>query len=140
MSHHGVNLDRAGPVNDNAAALKKRATQGDKKQKGGIAHGAGQGVPHQGKPSHQPVATSMLGSLHVLDLAHHHRADVNRGVEGIIRTTTTGPEVRHRLLSGILDLHDDKGRHSDGPLHSVSGHDATARNAGMRPIPGSPYH
>lgn len=133
-----VNLDRAGPVNDNAAALKKRATQGGKKH-GGVAHGAGQGVPHQGKPSHQPVATSMPGHAHILDLAHHHKADVNRGVAGIIRSTTTGPEVRGRLLSGILDLH-DKGRKADGPLHAVSGHDATARNAGYRPIPGSPFH
>jgi hypothetical protein len=135
-----VNLDRAGPVNDNAAALKKRASQHSGKSKGGMAHGAGQGVPHQGKPSHQPVATSMLGSLHVLDLAHHHKHDVNHGVAGIIHSTTTGPHVRHRLLSGILDLHDGKGRKADGPVHSVTGHDATARNAGMRPIPGSPFH
>jgi hypothetical protein len=34
----------------------------------------------------------------------------------------------------------DHGRKADGPVHSVTGHDATARNAGYRPIPGSPFH
>lgn len=134
-----VNLDRAGPVNDNRAALKKRATQGDKKSKGGVAHGAGKGVPNEHKPSKGPVATSLPGALGILDLAHHQGSKMHEGVAGVIRTTTTGNEVRGKLLSGILDMA-DKGRKADGPVHSVTGHDATARNAGYRPIPGSPFH
>lgn len=131
-----VNLDRAGAVNDNAAQLRKRASQHSKK--GGVAHGAGKGVPNEHKASRQPVATSMPGQAHILDLAKEHGKDVDRGIAGIIRTTTTGPDVRHKLVSGILDMA-DQGRKADGPVHSVTGNDATARNAGMRPIPGSPY-
>jgi hypothetical protein len=133
-----VNLDRAGAVNDNAAALRKRASQGGKKH-GGMAHGAGQGVPQQGKPSHQQEATSMPGSMGILDLAHHEGHKKHAGIPGILHTTTEGPSVRHKLLSGILDLSAEHGRKPDGPVHSVTGHDATARNAGMRPIPGSPF-
>lgn len=133
-----VNLDRAGAVNDNAAALRKRASAHAGKHAGGMAHGAGKGVPMEGKASRQPVATTMPGDHHILDLAKEHGKDVDRGIPGIIRTTTTGPDVRHKLVSGILDMA-DHGRKADGPVHAVTGHDATARNAGMRPIPGSPY-
>ena len=133
-----VSLDRAGPVNDNRVGLAKRAKQGGEKKGGGIAHGAGKGVPNEGRASRQPVATSLPGELHILDLAREHGKDVNRGIEGIIRTTTTGSDIRHKLVSGILDLA-DAGRKGDGPVHAVTGHDATARNAGMRPIPGSPF-
>jgi hypothetical protein len=132
-----VNLDRAGAVNDNAAQLRKRASQHSKK--GGMAHGAGKGVPMEGKASRQPVATTMPGDHHILDLAKEHGKDVDRGIPGIIRTTTTGADIRHKLVSGILDMAEHAGRHADGPVHSVTGHDATARNAGMRPIPGSPF-
>lgn len=140
MHDHGVNLDRAGPVNDNAPALAKRAKQGEgKKSKDGVVHGAGKAVPKESVASHAPVATSMLGSMSILDLAHHIKGDMNHGIPGIIRTTTTGNEMRSRLMSGIIDLQ-DKGRKGDGPLHMVSGHDATAMNAGMRPIPGAVIH
>ena len=133
-----VNLDRAGPVNDNAAALKKRASQSGGK-KGGMAHGKGQGVPQQGKPSMAPEATSLPGSLGILDLAHHHGSKHHATIGGILNNTTTGNDLRNfKLLSGVLDLC-DHGRKGDGPLHNVSGHDATARNAGYRPIPGSPF-
>lgn len=135
-----VNLDRAGPVNDNAAALKKRASQHDAKRKGGMAHGAGKGVPKEGVPSRGPVATSLPGSLGILDLAQHHGAKHHgSSVAGILNATTTGNDMRNfKLLSGILDMA-DHGRKADGPLHSVTGNDATARNAGYRPIPGSPF-
>ena len=134
-----VNLDRAGAVNDNRDALRNRASQGAAKKGGGMAHGAGQGVPHQGKPSHQQEATSLPGHLGVLDLAHHQKGDKHMGIPGILHTTTEGSHIRQKLVSGILDLC-DHGRKADGPVHQVTGHDATARNAGMRPIPGSPYH
>lgn len=133
-----VNLDRAGPVNDNSASLRKRASQHAGKHAGGMAHGAGKGVPNEHKASRQPEATSMPGSMNILDLAHHHKGDINHGIPGIIRTTTTGADIRSKLVSGILDMA-DHGRKADGPVHSVTGHDATARNAGMRPIPGSPF-
>jgi hypothetical protein len=133
-----VSLDRAGPVNDNRVGLAKRAKQGGDKKGGGMVHGAGKGVPNEGRPSRQPEATSLPGQLGILDLAKDHGKDINRGIEGIIRTTTTGADIRHKLVSGILDMA-DHGRKADGPVHAVTGHDATARNAGMRPIPGSPY-
>ena len=136
-----INLDRAGAVNDNAAALKKRATQGGGKHKGGVAHGAGKGVPHEHQASKGPVATALPGTAHILDLAHHPGARHHgESIAGIIRTTTTGNDLRnYKLLSGILDM-SEHGRKADGPVHSVTGHDATARNAGYRPIPGSPFH
>jgi len=137
-STHGVNLDRAGAVNDNRAAVKKRATQtGGKKD--GVVHGAGKGVPKEHTPSHAPVATSMLGSHSILDLAHHMKGDKRPGIPGILHTTTTGNEIRGKLLSGIIDMH-EHGRKGDGPVHSVTGHDATAMNAGMRPLPGAVIH
>ena len=133
-----VNLDRAGPANDNAAALKKRATQKGTK-KDGVVHGAGKGVPKTNIASHGPVATSLPGSMGILDLAHHMKNDVAMGIPGIIRTTTTGNEIRGKLLSGIIDMH-EPGRKGDGPVHTVTGHDATAMNAGMRPLPGAVIH
>lgn len=132
-----VNLDRAGAVNDNRAALKNRASQGGKKASG-MAHGAGKGVPQQGRPSHQQEATSLPGHLGILDLAHHTQGDKHRGIPGILHTTSEGVHIRHKLVSGILDLC-DHGRKADGAVHQVTGHDATARNAGMRPLPGSPF-
>lgn len=138
MDSHGVNLDRAGPVNDNAASLKKRATQkGGKKD--GVVHGAGKAVPKENVASRGPVATSLPGSLGILDLAHHMKNDLKHGIPGIITTTSTGNDVRNKLLSGIIDLC-EHGRKADGPIHSVLGHDATAMNAGMRPIPGAVIH
>jgi hypothetical protein len=61
------------------------------------------------------------------------------GISGIISSTTTSPETRQRLVSGILDVCQHHGAHEQGPVHSVMGHDSTAYNSGMVHIAGSPY-
>ena len=132
-------MDRLGAVNDNRPAIEKRARQkGGKAAKDGVVHGAGKAVPKAHQASHAPVATSLPGQLGILDLAHHMKGDMSPGIPGIIRTTTTGSEIRHKLMSGIIDL-GEHGRKADGAVHMVTGHDASAQNAGMRPIPGSPF-
>jgi len=94
-------------------------------------------TPHEGKPSHSPQASSLPGSLPViLDVSRRGGAIV--GIPGIISSTTTSPETRQRLVSGILDM-SDRGSVAQGPVHTVMGHDATAYNAGMVHIRGSHY-
>jgi hypothetical protein len=62
------------------------------------------------------------------------------GVPGIISSTSTGNEVRQRLMLGVIEspagIH---GTAAEGPLHKAMGHDATAWNAGMAHIAGSPF-
>ena len=137
MSHHGVDLDRAGPVNDNRPDVIQRAHQkSGKKSKDGRVEGPGVALPRQ--QSHFPQATGLPGSLMIIENAGRGRDRVH-GIPGILSTTSLGPEQRRKLISGIIDL-SEHGRRADGPVHQVSGHDATAMNAGMRPIPGAPIH
>jgi len=84
-----------------------------------------------------PQATSMPGSMGIIhDVMKPGKGVV--GVPGIISSTTLGPEVRHRLVSGIIDS--PMGRSTDqGPVSKVAGHDATAYNAGMVHIAGSRF-
>lgn len=97
----------------------------------------GMALPNEGKPSHSPQASSLPGSLPViLDVSRRGGAIV--GIPGIISSTTTSPETRQRLVSGILDM-SDRGASAQGPVHTVMGHDATAYNAGMVHIRGSQY-
>lgn len=60
------------------------------------------------------------------------------GVPGIISSTTLGPEVRHRLVSGIIES-PMMVASADGPVHRVAGHDSTAYNEGMVHIAGSRF-
>lgn len=115
------------PVADNVAHAAPKASKGKR----------GMGVPNEGKPSHSPQASSLPGSLPVI-------LDVNRrggsivGIPGIISSTTTSPETRQRLVSGILDT-SDRGAVPQGPVHTVMGHDATAYNSGMVHLRGSHF-
>lgn len=115
------------PVQDNVAHAAPKAAKRNR----------GMDTPHEGKPSHSPQASSLPGSLPViLDVSRRGGAIV--GIPGIISSTTTSPETRQRLVSGILDM-SDRGSVAQGPVHTVMGHDATAYNAGMVHIRGSHY-
>jgi len=115
------------PVADNVAHAKPAKGSGKK----------GMAVPNEGKPSHSPQASSLPGSLPViLDVGRRGGAIV--GIPGIISSTTTSPETRQRLVSGILDM-SDRGASAQGPVHAVMGHDATAYNSGMVHIRGSHF-
>lgn len=128
-----IDLSIAGPVNDNKYLIDKR---GHSKKDSYVKHKA-MDVPKHNKPSHMPVASSLPGALSIIqDVNHGIRK--HEGIPGIISMTTTSPETRSRLLAGIIDMTHD-GHKADGPVHAVTGHDATARNAGFRPIPGSPF-
>jgi len=134
-----VDLDLAGPVNDNRATLASRDKQkGPKRSKDGYVVPKAEAMPH--RKSHVPQATSMLGSMNIINDAGGHGSGRAHGIPGIITTTSLGPEQRTRLISGIIDLADGGHHEMEGPLHSVMGHDATAMNAGMRPIPGAKIH
>jgi hypothetical protein len=60
------------------------------------------------------------------------------GVPGIISSTTLGPEVRHRLVSGIIESPMERST-DQGPVSKIAGHDATAYNAGKIHIAGSKF-
>ena len=123
---HG-DVDAARPVEQNAAAV---AALGPHPR-----HHAD--VPRRGRPGEGPQATSMPGSVSVI----HNVQKAGRGahgVPGIISSTTLGPEVRHRLMEGII-VSAMGGSYEQGPISRVAGRDATAYNAGMAHIPGSRF-
>lgn len=130
-------MDRAGPVNQNKPAVERAARQsGHEGKESGKVMGPAEGM--KGRHSRQPQATGLPGELHIIEMAGRG-SDRTHGIPGILHTTSLGPEQRHRLVDGIIDLA-AHGRVHDGPVHRVSGHDATAMNAGMRPLPGAPIH
>ena len=137
MPHHGVDFDRLGPVNDNRPAVIGRAEQASgMKSKDGRVLAAAESMPS--RMSSYPQATGLPGSLMIIENAGHggHRRE---GIPGILTTTSLEPGQRRRLMEGIIDL-SEHGRSGDGPLHYMTGHDATAHNEGMRPIPGAAVH
>jgi len=127
-----VNLNVMGPVNDNARVLSASS-------RGAAVHSKHSEVPHSGKPSHSPQATSLPGSMNIISNVMAH-SDVNRGIPGIIQTTTTSPENRQRLVSGIIESCMHGAPAPQGPVSAVMGHDATAYNMGMVHIRGAPSH
>jgi hypothetical protein len=134
-----VDLDRAGPVNDNRPAIIKRANQknGDHRGDTGYVLPKGEAMPM--RMSHYPQATGLPGELHILEHPGREKSLIH-GIPGILNMTSLGPDQRHRLADGIIDLSARKTHDMEGPVHRVTGHDATAMNAGMRPIPGAPIH
>jgi hypothetical protein len=84
-----------------------------------------------------PQATSMPGSTGIImDVMKPGKGVV--GVPGIISSTTLGPEVRQRLVSGIIESPMERST-DHGPVSKVAGHDATAYNAGMVHLAGSRF-
>ena len=119
------------PVEQNAAAVSKI----------GPTHaGRGMSVPQSGRPGEGQQATSMPGHMGVIQdvMKGSGRA---HGIPGIVNTTSLGPEVRQRLVSGIIvsAMGGHMQEKEQGPVQKVAGHDATAYNAGMRHIPGTKY-
>jgi hypothetical protein len=94
-------------------------------------------VPNAGKFDHSPQATSLPGSLPIIHNLHGRREGIH-GVPGIISSTTTSPETRQRLVSGIIDSA-VAGHAPSGPVSTVHGVDSTAYNSGMIHIRGSPF-
>lgn len=125
------NPDVHRPVNDNVSH------SGHFPAKHGKEHG-GAKIPTELKPSSFPQASSMPGSLPVIK-DPHSKTGMAHGIPGIISSTTTSPETRQRLISGVLDLSQHDGTHTQGPVHTVMGHDSTAYNQGMVHLRGSPY-
>lgn len=85
-----------------------------------------------------PPASSLPGSLGII---MHPSAGKPRpmGIPGILSSTSLGPEQRQRMVAGILTSPGMEGHAQDDAVHEVSGHDATAYNAGMVHIRGSPF-
>jgi len=127
--HQNPNVQR--PVNDNVAH------SGHEPAKHGKVRG-GMKIPTELKPSSFPQASSMPGSLPIIK-DPHAKPGMAHGLPGIISSTTTSPETRQRLVSGILDVCRHDGAHTQGPVHSVMGHDSTAYNTGMVHIAGSQF-
>ena len=139
-----MNIDTMGPGMDNDAYRGKKEPKG---HSGGAIHSAGK---HHKKPHHSagadvmrqaghqgPQATSMPGAVGIIhDVMRPGKGAV--GVPGIISSTTLGPEVRHRLVSGIIES-PMAGEHASGPVQRVQGVDATAYNECMVHIAGSRY-
>lgn len=132
-----INLDRAGPVNDNSrsAAMSHRIGSGPAR-----ADGA-QRKSLDSKPSHMPSApqaTGLPGALGIIS-DPRSRGTPQQGIPGIISTTTTSPENRARLLNGIIDKVSEGRAGPEGPVSVALGHDATAYNTGMVHLRGSPF-
>jgi len=89
-------------------------------------------------PNQGPQASSLPTMMGIIDPSTAGRPQ-NPGIPGLIHSTTLGPEVRQRLVSGIIEAPMGAVSRNEGPVHRVSGHDATAYNDGMVHIPGSPF-
>ena len=127
MPHH---YDLAKPVQDNAhRAPRKNAKE----------HHKGMKIPTEHQVSHSPQASSLPGQLSVIK-DPHAKPGMSKGLTGIIQSTTTSPETRQRLISGILDVCTHHGVAPQGPVHTVLGQDSTAYNSGMVHIAGAPSH
>jgi len=144
-----ADLDVARPVMDNARPMKKSAVAKKNPVDMGIHpshhdsyHRAG-AVAHPGKgvSSDAQQASSLPGKLGCIDphSATPSKAARKEGIPGIISTTTEGAQTRARLVGGIIESPMSSGKPPSGPVHAVMGHDATAYNAGMKHIPGSPF-
>ena len=123
---HG-DVDAARPVEQNAAAIAALGPH--------PTHHAD--VPRSGRPGEGPQATSMPGHVAVI----HNVQKPGRGahgIPGIISSTSLGPEVRGRLMDGII-ISAMGGKYEQGPVTKVAGMDATAYNAGMSHIAGSRF-
>jgi len=127
--HQNPNVHR--PVNDNVHH------SGHFPAKHGHGHG-GAKIPTEHTPSHSPQATSMPGMMSIIK-DPHAKTGMAHGITGIISSTTTSPETRQRLISGVLDLSKHDGAHTQGPVHTVMGQDSTAYNQGMVHLRGSQF-
>ena len=144
---HHFNLDTARPQNRNDASFGGDSKHGrssgsaihiDRAHKKAGGKHKSENVPLAHTASREPQATSYPMPGIIRDVQRPGKGAV--GVPGIISSTSTGNEVRQRLMLGVIEspagIH---GKAAEGPLHKVMGHDATAWNAGMAHIAGSPF-
>lgn len=144
VAHAGgkVNPDMSRPVMDNARHSDKekpaRNHMGIHPSHGDVrAHG---GVATHGKSIFEggQVASSLPGALGIIDPCTDKGTHMTMTIPGIISTTTESPINRQRMLGGIIESPMKRDAPA-GPVHTAVGHDATAYNAGMKHIPGSPF-
>lgn len=147
-SSESFDVDAARPVMDNAKHMHKAKSTKTRSHIDMGIHPShqdvhhGKGVAHPGKSvsSGPQQASSLPGSLHILDPhGPSHAKGKAEGIPGIIRTTTEGAATRARLVGGIIESPMGGGKDASGPVHSVKGHDSTAYNAGFSHIAGSPF-
>ena len=86
-----------------------------------------------------PSATSLQGSLGIIEHPMNGNRNRHVGIPGIISSTSLGPQQRQRLVNGIIESGMADGASASGPVHAVMGHDATAYNEGMVHIRGSSF-
>ena len=144
---HHFNLDTARPQHRNDATFGGDSKQG--RSSGSAIHAVKAGKKSGGKmksedvplshtASKEPQATSRPGPSVIMDV--HRQGHGATGIPGIISSTSTGNEVRQRLMLGVIEspagIH---GKSAEGPLHKVMGSDSTAWNSGMAHIAGSPF-
>lgn len=144
VAHTGgkVDPDRARPVMDNARHMEKEKpvsrhmgvhpSHGDVRAHGGVVQ-HGKSVFEGGQ-----VASSLPGSLGIIDPCTDAGHRMTQTIPGIISTTTESPINRQRMLGGIIESPMQRVGPA-GPVHTAVGHDATSWNAGMRHLPGSPF-
>jgi hypothetical protein len=137
-----VNPDMSRPVKDNVRHLEKEKparnqmgihpSHGDVRAHGGVSQ-AGKSVFEGGQ-----VASSLPGALGIIDPCTDKGTNMTMTIPGIISTTTESPINRQRMLGGIIESPMKRDAPA-GPVHTAMGYDATAYNAGMKHIPGSPF-
>ena len=123
------------PHSRGASALRKVAPHHESRSHLAGAHGAK--AAHHGQA---PPATSLQGSLGIIENAMGGDRHRSVGIPGIISSTSLGPEQRQRLVGGIIES-PMEGQHprDSGAVHSVMGHDSTAYNEGMIHLRGSQF-
>lgn len=118
-----------------ASALRKVAPHHESRSSMLGAHGAK--AAHHGQA---PTATSLQGSLGIIENAMGGDRHRKVGIPGIISSTSLGPEQRQRLVAGIIETPMTGGHPRDsGAVHAVMGHDSTAYNEGMIHLRGSQF-
>ena len=143
---HGFNLDTARPQNRNDASFggdsKKARSSGAAihpvKAGKKSGHKESENVPHAHQASKEPQATSRPMPGIIMDVHRPGKGAV--GIPGIISSTTTGNNVRERLMLGVIESPAGiQGKSAEGPLHKALGIDSTAYSVGMAHIAGSPF-
>lgn len=144
---HGFNLDTARPQNRNDASFGGDSKKG--RSSGSAIHVdhahkkvghkmKSENVPHAHTASKEPQATSYPMPGIIMDVQRAGKGAI--GIPGIISSTSTGNEVRQRLMLGIIESPSEmRGHSAEGPVHKALGNDSTAYSVGMAHIAGSPF-
>jgi len=134
MERHGAYGKGKSAHSRGASALSRVAPHPSGKS--GLIGADGAKAGHHGQA---PSASSLPGSLGIIEHPAGGRRDRSVGIPGIISSTSLGPEQRQRLVAGIIESAMAGHSTDSGAVHSVMGHDATAYNEGMVHIRGSGF-